>query len=256
MVDTHVGASHPQYRCRRATRCSDRVLIRDAGSDATFVGAPITTPDGICRLCDSRGRSAVVKLPADYAELSMLLAPGGSAGGDPVSGTRDLPVPIRLGVEAVMAELDAEVSWWAESLLDALGCADIAWADEVVDRKRPGARIDYGCSILSYYWADLLQLPTQLHVVHNDGQVAFLERDGLDAAGVFADLHERVANIAGRTDRVVLLPAPCPNCDTRALVRRNGKENIDCRRCGQILRPAEYSSLVTVLSADLQGAAA
>lgn len=252
MIEADVDArGRTEYRCSRGQRCADRARA-DTGE---WVGAELRVVAGLCRICGARGRDAAGQLPTDYAELSLLLAPSGSAGGTPVSGTRERPVPIRLGVEALMAEIDAEVSWWAESVLDSLGAADIAWADDVIRRKRPGARIDYGARILRYYWDDLLALPVQTHVVHDDGRVEFLERDGLDAADVILNLHQRVAVTAGRADRVTRLPAPCPHCQTTALVRANGAENVTCRCCSAILRPDEYTSLVSVLAADWQGAA-
>lgn len=246
-----VARGRTDYRCSRGNRCSDRVRDTETGE---WAGAELRAVAGLCRICGSRGRDAVTQLPTDYAELSMLLAPSRTGAGTPISGTRERPVPIRLGVEALMAEIDAEVSWWAESVLDSLGAADVAWANDV-NRKRPGARVDYGARILRYYWHELLTLPTQLHVVHDDGRHEYLERDGLDAADVILNLHQRVAALAGRTDRVTRLPAPCPKCHTTALVRANGAENITCRCCSAILRPDEYTALVSVLAADWQGAA-
>lgn len=252
MVDADAECVRIQWRCARGGRCVDRTRDTSTGE---WVGAELRAIAGLCRVCDGRGRDATRHLPADYAELSTLLAATRTGGGTPVSGSRERPVPIRLGVEALMAEIDAEVSWWAESVLDSLGKADAAWDEDVVRRKRPGARVDYGSRILAYYWDTLLELPTQTHVIHDDERWQFLERDGLEAAQVFLHLHERVARIAGRVEHVTRLPAPCPRCQTTALVRVSGQENITCQCCRAILRPDEYASLVNVLAVEWQAAA-
>jgi ribosomal protein L37AE/L43A len=54
----------------------------------------------------------------------------------------------------------------------------------------------------------------------------------------------------GLTALVHNLTAPCPHCDTRALVRRNGDDHVSCRLCGSAWPEHHYALLVRMLVAE------
>lgn len=237
-------------RCRRGDRCLDRAPVPGT-EPRQYEGAQLTEPGGLCRTDLAHVRAAITALPGDYAELSLLLDRSGGAGlGAPVSGSRELPVPIRLGVEALQARIDQEVSWWAESLCRAL---HVEWAFHTARTglaQRPGPRVQRGVDVLIVGFRTLLDLPVQVHEFEDDGVLYEWPRDGVDGALALLDLHRRTADIAGRTDKVDVLPTPCPQCGLCALVRKNGQENIECRHCLTVLRPAEYRAHTSILAAD------
>jgi hypothetical protein len=64
---------------------------------------------------------------------------------------------------------------------------------------------------------------------------------------------------ASLRDRLGLTPlehqlaAPCPHCDTRALVRRDGDDHVSCRMCGNAWPERHYALLVRLLVAESPG---
>jgi hypothetical protein len=61
-----------------------------------------------------------------------------------------------------------------------------------------------------------------------------------------ASLRDRL----GLTPLVHQLAAPCPNCDTRALVRRDGDDHVSCRMCGNSWPERHYALLARLLVAE------
>lgn len=55
----------------------------------------------------------------------------------------------------------------------------------------------------------------------------------------------------GETPLVHQLAAPCPSCDTRALIRKDGAERVECRMCGNTWPEERYELLTRALAADL-----
>lgn len=45
---------------------------------------------------------------------------------------------------------------------------------------------------------------------------------------------------------------PCPKCHTLSLVRDNGSDYIDCRACGTLLTPEQYTEHVAALAAQMK----
>lgn len=207
---------------------------------------------GLCRYCEAHTKNAVRKLTLDWVELNGLLAADGSSSGEaPVSGSREAPIPIRPSIEALQSEIARETGWWATAVVEELGvtCPPLP--------QHPAKRVQAATDILLAVWSNFLDLPVHVHHVHDDGRDTWFDRDGLDGALVLLALHERTAFTAGRTDFVDYLPAPClnPHCQATALIRRNGQENIECRRCREHWTRAEYDAHVNVLYLDLRPAA-
>lgn len=64
-----------------------------------------------------------------------------------------------------------------------------------------------------------------------------------------ADIHRTVRHRLGYTRDSVLLPTPCPHCDTAAMTRSvdPGNDRIECANCGILVKEAEYDWFALVL---------
>lgn len=259
------GHLHEQFDesllCRRGKACADaRVqqvsvgLVDNHGREPEHqvrrrVGAKATAPDGLCRMCTTHVQRAVEQLPADYEELSRLLAKAGGEGGPPVSGSRELKVPIRLDVEALQAAILDEVERWAWPVAEQAGF----WLGEL---GRPAHRVAFASSWIAHRLHVLLGLPP-MAVKRIDGRQETVktgrnphvssDEDGVHGALQLLELHERVAAVAGRTQRAHRMTMPCPQCERAALERRDGDGHVDCRRCGHRMTLETYEERANVL---------
>src|SRR3954471_22495400 len=98
-------------RCASAAGCSAKERL-----GSRYVGKLLTTIDGLCDGCFSRLERAVEQLPADVEVLTRLIGPSSGALAAKVSGSRELQLNIRPGIEALRAEVDFETQFWAEIL--------------------------------------------------------------------------------------------------------------------------------------------
>lgn len=212
------------HRCRRGTRCPERERF----DDNTVLGGAIPTEDGICLSCMRDTEQSITALPADYVELDMALGRGSSAGGAPVSGTRELPVPIRLAVEAMQSEIVHETSCWAESCAEVL-CAD--WDSQLDRDSRPGVRLQRAARLLAGSLSVLLALRDVCHITWDDGHRTEATRDGVTGAVILLDLHWRARATLGRTRRVERLRTACFGCDRAALEHPDGADIVTCAAC-------------------------
>ncbi|PXY25159.1 hypothetical protein BAY59_24345 [Prauserella coralliicola] len=211
-----------------------------------MLGARINTEFGLCPTCTRHVERAIAELPRDYVELSLQLGKTGSPVGDKVSGSRDTPTPIRLGVEATMRAIAHEAQVWAESVGEVL---NTAWDTQTARDSRPGAVLQRACTLLAGSVSALLALRGVDHLVGDDrdGYVP-VTRDGVDGALVLADLHQRARFILGKTRIVHRLPAPCPRCESTALERPDGSDTITCSACLRVYSWDEYQRLCCALA--------
>lgn len=237
------------HRCRRANRCPERERL----ADGTILGSLIPATDGLCPSCTRHTEAAIAQLPTDYTELDMLLGRTNGTGGQPISGTRELPVPIRLSVEAVQASIAHEVSCWAESVAEVMR---VTWDTYGAAHSRPGFRIQRATRLLAGATSVLLSLRDVVHIGWDAaGQRDVLERDGITGALLLLDLHHQTRSVAGRTRLVHRLPAPCPRCWYSALERPDGDDIITCANCARCYTWDEYNRLCNALSVSREVAA-
>jgi transposase-like protein len=104
------------------------------------------------------------------------------------------------------------------------------------------------CRILEHRVDVLVSLPLQ--VTRWSLTSDWVERDGLEGALEMLRLHDLVRSVAGRTELVHKLPAPCPSCDRLALIRANGSSTIECEACHRRWTEQDYERLCLVLAAD------
>lgn len=224
-------------RCRRSSHCinaTSRTNTLDKNS-TTRVRTPdwATTPGGLCRMDTTLVHRAISELAGDYHELGDLLGKGAQPLAEHTGGTRELPVPIRLGVEALQAAIVDEAERWAWPVAERAGL-------DYTDTGRADYRLHRATRILLDRWPYLLDVPPT-EVVRIDGREetsrtgrnprAITTEDGVEGALTLLALHEQVAAVAGRTHRAERLWTPCPKCERLAIERPEGAGHVECRRC-------------------------
>jgi ribosomal protein L37AE/L43A len=240
-------------RCRRGRRCTDarrtRTTAEDGSTTTSHVPAWATAPNGLCRMDMTLAHRAIQQLPADYWELSVLLGKTARPLGTYASSSRDLPVPIRLNVEALQAAIVVELDLWAAPVAEHSGMT-------YAEVGRPSHRVRYASGWITGRWPALLSVPVidVLRVDSDDehlsGRAGFTssEEDGVDGALRLLDLHDQVTAVAGRTHRAERLWSPCPRCQRLTLERQEGGAHVDCARCGHRMPLGEYEHLASVLA--------
>jgi hypothetical protein len=240
-------------RCRRGPRCADarrETIQLDAHTAGTVhVAAWATTAGGLCRMDTNHALRAVEQLPADYAELSELLGKTSRNTDAPIGGTRELPVPIRLNVEALQAAIVFELDLWAAPVAEASGFG-------YFETARPRDRVRSASGWITGRWPSLLSLPA-MAVVRVDGREETLsgrnplvhsEEDGVTGAITLIGLHDQVTELAGRTQHTRRLWTPCPACERLGLEHPEGSSKVDCVRCGHRMPLEEYERLSEILA--------
>lgn len=238
---------HPiPHRCRRGPHCFERKRL----DDNQIYGAPIPAADGLCPACHRHVESALLReLVTDYVELDMALGHTGNAGGPLVSGTRELPVPIQLVVEATQAKMVDTATCWAESVAEVLR---VGWDTQEIGRTRPGVRLQRATHLLADSLPVLLALRDVTHLVWtDDGQLTAVDRDGLDGAIALLDLHRRARSVLGCTRHVNRLRTPCPACKRQALKHADGNDIVTCAACGEWWTWDEYQDLADPIAAGV-----
>jgi hypothetical protein len=257
----HLHTDDPSQRCYRQQRCADartRTAHTEQG-DRVRVPAWAVKPGGLCRMCEQVTRRAIEQLPADYRELGDLL---GKTTGSPdasTGGTRELPVPIRLTVEALQTAVLDEAERWAEAVAAVRG----EWYEPAGTRD---SRIAAAAARLAGDYDRFLALPPtdQQRLDPTDECVSgkdatmFTVESGLDGALALLKLHEQVVAVAGRTHRAQRLWTPCPQklCQRLTLEHPEGADYVECRRCGNRLSYDKYEKLATILANAHGGTAA
>jgi len=246
--------------CRRGPRCANTTPTTTTLSDGTTLRAHVpdraTTPGGLCRTDLNRARAAIDQLPRDYLELSLLLGKSGARTDLPTTGTRERPVPLRLGVLALQEEIATELALWAGPVAELDGFV-------FTERGRPEHLVRYASGWIIGRWPSLLAVPLTT-VARLDGRderlsgrsgVDVTEEDGVDGALRLLELHERTEAVEGRTHRAHRLYLPCPNpaCQRMTLERQEGSDRVDCRRCGHRMPLDEAERLTGILAAAYEG---
>lgn len=225
-----------EHRCRRGEYCADHEKV-----DGAKVGRSINAEAGLCDTCTRHVERAIEALPADYVSLNLILGKGSTVGGEPIRMTRDLPVPIRLHIEALQSDIVTEAQAWAGSV------AGILKINNSPARSRPGPVLDRSCRLLARSTSVLFALRDEKHIRWEYGRRVLVARDGLDGGLALLRLHHRARTYLGAVKLVHRLPVPCPRCETMALTREDGSDAIDCGACGRRYTWDEYEKLCLIL---------
>jgi len=236
----HFGAypteDEMDHRCRRGQYCDNRETV-----DGAVVGRAIHAEHGFCDACTRQGERAVHDLPQDYVRLNLILGKGRTVGGEPVRMTKELPVPIRLHIEALQRNMVDETDAWAHSLSRVL---NVDWQ---AGGTRPSWRLDRGCRLICGALTAFLSLRDEKHIIWEYGHRYVAARDGLDGGLKFMSLSHKAQLFLGQTKLIHRLPVPCPRCDAMDLVREDGSDIIECRDCTKKYTWDEYQHLCLIL---------
>lgn len=248
-----MSAATLTHRCERGRQCVAGDVSSEAADAARGrLGAAIEAPTGLCRACARVVGRSIAALPRLYAELEAVVGLHEVTGKEQVSGTRERPIPPRLDVLVVQADIDATASAWAAPV--AARCA-ITWDAADVRRLRPGPRVERAALLLSGRLDTLLELvsvPITGFVPDYSPRHGLLtsNRSGLEGALRLLALSQRGYRLVTGGDGDARLTVPCPACERPTLVRANGSDQVDCRACGNYWPESDYHRLCLVLADD------
>src|SRR5881628_3372990 len=225
-------AAGPEHECRQGRRCKAR--IRD--TEDVWHGAGVECPESLCRPCEENAFADIRELADDYLQLIPARTEAAAhVSGPKVSGSSERPIPIRLGPDSLMAELDVETTRWARRITQ----GDVALNDDCY-------------TVLCSNLGTLVDLPAQLVTVWvplPDGGDDFdrIVLDGVDAVLRLSRLHQRAQSMLGLTEVTAWLAESCHVCGLRTLTTgmRNGVEEtlIQCRNCRNVWHQADFARL-------------
>ena len=214
---------------------------------------------GLCWPCERHGRWAIEQLPLDWRDLSDRLAPG--SGGGVVSGSRtEAPIPVNLGVDALMREIAYALTAWEIRVRDVAHLSD-APARGVRDQ----VAVPRAAAILAAHFPVLLALPFEGYMPYDS--TAPVDEDGPGAVVELTSLHHRARTMLGLTVRRERRELPCPlipcerhgvercteaacvdhisGCGQYTLVQELGGDTVTCDWCGYTLSLDEYARYTT-----------
>lgn len=186
-----------------------------------------TEGDGrLCSECRRENHGRLTEFPELYVELELSIAAGGQAG-EPVSGTRNAPIPIRADVIDMQTDLAAFLLGWE------LTARRLARHSRRQQSGRLGRQLDAAVRYLDRRFD------------------ALVDEEPVFCRGI--DSWYRKARRALQLTRVVhRLPAPCPSCGRVTLIRLSGDDAVRCANCHLQWREDEYERLVRVLAYELR----
>ncbi|SES21203.1 hypothetical protein [Lentzea albida] len=190
----------------------------------------MNTSAGLCLADERHVRQAITRLPEDYVRLHLHIGRATSGTAEFATGTKELPVPLRLDVEGLQREIVEEAVRWSEPVAEACG---VPWDTQHARDSRPGPLLTQACTLLADRLPVLLALRDVPQLVWDvDHQRTVLERDGVDGALRLLDLHHRAGRVLAVDRKIYRLPEPCPACGVSAVEHADGADIVDCRDCG------------------------
>jgi hypothetical protein len=196
-----------------------------------------------CRPCADRITTALARIPTLAAELALRgitdegrLAASGEAG--------------RATRQKIAGSPSGSPAWDAADEL-------IEWAHTTEEQLR--AHLGHSAMVRVRVFAS-----GPVRVNYLDRSVRYLREwvSALLAAPFAETVGREVLDLARRAERangfdrlVHHLPVPCPTCDTRALTREDGSDQVECRACCRVWPEQDYRRLVLILASDYQDVA-
>lgn len=185
----------------------------------------------LCPGCRTEVKAALAEWPVLYAHLQAGLPRSSGGGSERVSGTAPSSnPPVRESVLDVLDQVTRLVVTWARHVRIAAGIGPT--------RDGSGSNaFNRGCIIIS------ARLPVALDTVEG----------GLRWGIALVELRTRARRQLGLTPLIHRLPAPCPSCDVKALVRHNGADTVTCAVCAASWPQESYDVLMNVLLQNSNG---
>lgn len=215
---------NPEHECRQGHRCKAR--HRDTAGK--WRGKGVERGGTLCRSCEEHAFNDIRRLDDDQTLLyAVRLQQGSHVSGPKVTGSSELPIPINLGIDTLLADIDIEADRWA--------------------RRLPGEHLDDLTAICTQL-GTLIDLPKRRVTVwrpHPDGgdDPADEVLDGVDAVLRLARLHHRAQAVLGLIETTAWLNESCHVCGYRMLTMALEHELIQCRNCKNCWHQDEFARL-------------
>lgn len=216
----------PEHECRQGRKCKAR--LRD--DEERWHGAGVEDAGTLCRPCEEDAFGAIRQLAEDYLQLIPARTEIRSPVSAPkVSGSSERPIPIRLGPDTLMSDIDGETLRWAL-------------------RITRGEPHDNSITVLCSNLGTLISLPAQSVTAwhpHPEGgdDVEDVTLDGVDAVLRLARLHQRALVILGLIETTTWLTEACHMCGLRTLTMSIEHELISCRNCRNCWHQDDFARL-------------
>lgn len=240
---------HDTSRCAAGMRC--RAYQYDVGPAQLYTSVPL------CDSCVAYAQTTIRQLRHDWADLAQHIART-SRPGEVISGSRDAPIPIRVDVEALQAEIVHVLTTW-EMILR----RHERLSPPPPGRVRPGYAVRRASDLLRLMAPIVATIPPT--PVRPTGATDDIELvSGAQALLELPHLHDRAMHALGLTDITTDLPGRCTNCgvaltDSRvdprtALHRLNGNDTVMCRVCGNRTTYDDYTKYAEMFRNTWHGA--
>lgn len=261
-IDQHMVGDEDEglHDCARGERCAARKTV--AGDGGARVIVPAQTYRAFCEADRDRIKDCLEDLPARYGELRARIGDKGRADGPRVSGGgKNPPVPINLGVDALIRQIEEIVLSWDERVRAVARLADLAAPSHA-------AAVTAACGLLTGHvdallgldndWmARTMDLARHEHLpedangwVHPAAEWILYHTDlgGEHAGREVLNLHHRCLKVLGRTPLHHDLIVPCWECGERALHRHDGSaglaDHVQCLGCREQYLGSRLRSLM------------
>jgi hypothetical protein len=265
MTDTDTDTATAR-RCHRAEHCGNAA----SGPDGTLLGAWAEPGTPYCHRCTQAITRTLTAMPARYAWLRWHIGRKPVTGqADPVTGTREAPMVIRLDIDALIRDMTGVLGSWDERVADACGLDRPATA--ISRARRDEVAIPAACAALAVRVPALVALPaepmTRTMTLRRgmrfpEGATGWVHRTAgfvrvyLDLSG--ADAGREILGLAWMSRRLLgetippparLDGVPCKGCDVLALVECwDHAYRSECEACGDLLTAGEYLEWVRMYS--------
>lgn len=195
------------------------------------------------RLCDDCLRLAgrdIAALVRDYADLEGCLAAGGGGLSTRVSGHREPPTPIDLGVDALQRAIAHTLTVWEPPIREAAGLPR-----ERTRGVRQGWAVATACAVIAPRVA-LMSTLGPLWGFQDGWDTGPVAYTGIDGIGALRRLHGRCRAILGATTLIHRLPGSCSGCGMETLRRDDGRETVYCASCGRRWTWGDYRRYIAM----------
>lgn len=227
--------------------------------------AKTEAPDSLCPPCERLVARSVDELPEMWLRLHTSVGDKAIRRSDKVSGTRVLPVPLNLDVDALKLSIVEWLTAAAAVVAVQLNTADPSPAN-ATDREH-GEVVGKCVRLLTPHLDKLLGAPADCVTVWRRERVwdkdnlEFWQKDtpaqedmsGIDIAAKLVRTHKLARSLLGQTNPRYRLSLPCSGCEAPTLFRKIDRQpdgdvmdTVSCDSCGRVTPYKHYEFLATV----------
>lgn len=195
----------------------------------------------LCGRCVHLAEQDTAALTWDYAALEALLPAPAVTLRTRITGRKETPTPLNLGVDELQRAILAAVTAWEPAVREAAGLDP-----ETTANVRNGWAVAAAVDVLAPRTGLISTLSPQWCLA--DGvETGPVLQDGCDALRLFRRLHRRARALLGESRLVHRLPGECSACGLEALRRPDGSETVWCGACGQRWTWDDYRRYVSLI---------